>query len=109
MKIMKQVLAASEVMVNWIEDDSGGYVYEAIPASLNRNEKIKTIRFELREVNGDDRDFEVVVFFKESRPYAKIDYPDFKGTNFALTPFKSDESTLLFLESGRQKAYFHFR
>ena len=108
MKVMKQVIGAPEIKVHWVEDDSDWYVYEAIPSSMARNEKEHSIRFELKEVNSDDHNFEIMVYFRSSLPYAKIDYPGLAGTEYALTAYTSGHNALLYMETGKQKAYFHF-
>ena len=95
-----------KVRTSWIYNN-GGYVYDAIPESLVANDPLETIRFELREVDGEDHNLEVVIQNTGKSCTLKTDYYGSPLEELSLEKFESDEAMILFYDGKHGIAYFH--
>ncbi|MEO7176061.1 MAG: hypothetical protein ABI002_09735 [Saprospiraceae bacterium] len=95
-----------KVRTTWIYNN-GGYVYDAPPESLVANDSLKTIRFELREIDGQDDNLEVVIQTTGNSFTFKTDYYGNPLEELSLEKFTSDEGMILFYEGKHGVAYFH--
>lgn len=95
-----------KVRTSWIYDN-GGYIYDATPESLAANDPLQTIRFELREIDGQDDNLEVVIQTKGKSFTFKTDYYGNPLEELSLEKFESDEAIILFYEGKHGVAYFH--
>jgi len=95
-----------KVRKSWIYEN-GGYIYDATPESLAANDPQKTIRFELREIDAQDDNLEVVIQTKGKSFTFKTDYYGNPLEELSLEKFESGEGIILFYEGKHGVAYFH--
>lgn len=95
------------VKATWVYDNCG-YVYEIVADSLAANDQFETIRFGLREVDGEDSNLEIVIQRTENAHYYfKTDYYQNPTEELSLKKFQSDNEVVLFYDGRHGIAYFH--
>jgi hypothetical protein len=104
---MRSFNSVKRVSVVWA-DDGSSYVYEAVPNSVIGNQNSASIRFELREVDGQDENLEVVVQQKNDGSYVfKTDYYENPEREYPLKLFVADDELLFYFNGKEGVAYFH--
>jgi hypothetical protein len=98
---------ARHIKANWIWEGENGFSYESVPGSIVSNADFSRLRFILKEINGNDDSFEVLIIRSSNSFSAKIDYPGLEDRIFPLKAFVSENETVLYLESFHNLAYFH--
>ena len=95
------------VKVTWVYDNRA-YVYEMVPETFAKNEKLGTIKFELKELDGEDSNLEIVIQRKGWNTYSfKTDYYEKPTEELALKIFESEDELILFYDGKYGIAYFH--
>lgn len=93
----------------WI-DDGSSYVYQAVPESITGNEQSKSIRFQLREIDGQDSDLQIVIQQRSDDSYVfKTDYYEEPEHQYELKQFVSSDELLFYFDGKEGPAYFHLR
>lgn len=95
-----------DVRVRWI-DEGGSYAYVALPESIAANDDLETIRFVLKEINGDDSNLEVVIQRKDDASHFKTDYYNDPTEELPLKEFDSPDELLFVYDGNHGVAYFH--
>jgi hypothetical protein len=100
------IKAVSRVKVTWFYEDEI-YLYESVPGSILVNPGAETVRFELRDLYGEDDNFEVVSSGKGGSYAFSTDY--FGGGEIPrpLKRFDTQDETIFYHEANRERAYFH--
>ena len=106
-KMLTQMNKTIRIKANWIWEAENGFSYESVPGSIASNADLDTLRFTLKEINGNDDSFEVLITRSSNSFSAKIDYPGLQDRIFPLKAFVSENETVLYLESPQNLAYFH--
>ncbi|MEP6850619.1 MAG: hypothetical protein ABI999_17310 [Acidobacteriota bacterium] len=89
-------------------DDGSSYVYEALPESVRGNEDSKSIRFTLREVDGQDDDLEIVIQQKVDGSYTfKTDYYDDPLREYPVKIFVAGDEFISYFRGKEGTVYFH--
>jgi hypothetical protein len=84
------------------------YVYEAVPDTLASNQNAQSIRFELREIEDEDENLEVVIQKRKDGSYFfKTDYYDEPEKEYPLKAFTSPDEIIFYSTEIEGVAYFH--
>lgn len=95
------------ISVLWAHDGAS-WQYNAIPDSIEASPTSESVRFELREIDGQDHDLEVVIQQKVDDSYVfKIDYYDDPEREYPLRLFAADDELLFYFNGKDGSAYFH--
>ena len=105
--ISERFISTGAVQVHWIWDDQDGYIYDSEPESLRNNPASGTIRFVLRERNGDDDKFEILIKQEGDEFFARIDYESLDDREHKLKLYVGNEDLVLYLETVHNRVYFH--
>jgi hypothetical protein len=104
---MMDLNSIGEVRVVWT-DDGSSYVYEAVPNSVVAGGTSESIRFELREVDSQDENLEVVIQKKSDDSYVfKTDYYHDPEREYPLRLFVADDELVFYFNGKEGIAYFH--
>jgi hypothetical protein len=96
-----------QIDVVWAHEGSS-YVYRVLPGSQIVNPDSESISFVLREIDGQDKSFEVVIQKKNSASYIfKTDYYEEPEKEYPLKPFASPDELLFYFKGNEGIAYFH--
>jgi hypothetical protein len=99
--------SVKKIDVVWAYEGSS-YIYQALPTSLRVSQDSNSISFVLREVDGQDQNFEVVIQRKTSGSYMfKTDYYEDPETEYPLKQFTSSDELLFYFKGSEGMAYFH--
>lgn len=102
-----RILSTKHVSVSWVYENTEGYVYENVSGSIVPNVGTGSLRFELKERNGDDQNFEVIIRRSNGSYVLFADHPEIKNQEFPLTVFLGSDELVLYLEDLTNRAYFH--
>jgi|ERR1043165_1119670 hypothetical protein len=105
--LIARILATKQIKVSWIYEDEAGFLYKNVDGSIVSNPKTQSLRFELKEKNGDDYNFEVIIRKVKDSYFLKIDYPEMEGRNYPLKIYVSPDEIVLYFEDAYNRAYFH--
>jgi len=95
------------IKATWVYDNRA-YVYELVSETLTINDQLGTSRFELREVDGEDSNLEIVIILREQNQYHfKTDYYDDPTEEWSLKSFQSENELILYYDGRHGIAYFH--
>ena len=103
---MFQLGSIKHIKVTWVFEDEV-YFYENVSGSLVSNSKAKTIRFELRELYGEDDNFQVIIKKDEDSYVFKTDYYEDEKLTLGLKEFVGLDEAILYHEGPRGCVYFH--
>jgi hypothetical protein len=91
-------------------DDGSSYVYEAVPESVDGNDQSRSIRFNLREIDGQDSDLQVVIQQKSDGSHVfKTDYYEDPEREYPVKQFVAGDELLFYFEGKEGLAYFHLK
>lgn len=102
-----RILSTKRVAVSWVYENTEGFIYENVPGTIVANPSAKSLRFELKEKNGDDENFEVVIKNTNGSYTLKADHPEIAKQEFPLKPYMASDELVLYLEDASNRAYFH--
>jgi hypothetical protein len=103
-----RILSTKQIAVSWVYEDTEGFLYNNVPGTILVNASAQSIRFELKEKNGDDNDnFEVVIKNTNGSYILKADHPEMGNQEFPLKVYSASEELVLYLEDANNHAYFH--
>lgn len=102
-----RILSTRHVSVSWVYENTEGYVYENVSGSIVPNVGTGSLRFELKERNGDDQNFEVIIRKSNGSYVLFADHPEIKNQEFPLTVFLGSDELVFYLEDLANRAYFH--
>jgi len=71
------------------------------------NPKTWSLRFELKEKNGDDENFQVIIRKVEDSYVFKADYVNFEDRDCKLRLFTDLEEMIFYFEDADNRVYFH--
>ncbi|MGD9590722.1 MAG: hypothetical protein AB7Q37_17525 [Pyrinomonadaceae bacterium] len=96
-----------DIKATWVYDNRA-YVYEIVSETFVANDQLGTIRFELREVDGEDSNLEIVIILRDQNQYHfKTDYYDDPTEELSLKAFQSESELILHYDGRHGLAYFH--
>lgn len=99
--------AIKNIKATWVYDNRG-YVYEIVSETFATNNQLGTLRFVLREVDGEDPNFEIVIQRNDNNHYNfKTDYYDDPTEELPLKTFQSENELILYYDGRHGIAYFH--
>lgn len=89
-------------------DDGSSYVYKALPETISGNEQAGSIRFKLREMDGQDDDLEIVIQKRANGSYIfKTDYYERPEHEYPLKTFAAEDELIFHFHGKEGVAYFH--
>lgn len=95
------------IKATWVYDNRA-YVYEIVSETFAANDQLRTIRFELREVDGEDSNLEIVIILSDQNQYHfKTDYYDDPTEKLSLKAFQSESELILHYDGRHGLVYFH--
>ncbi len=95
------------ISVLWA-DDGRSWQYNAIPDSGAASPTSESLRFELRDIDSQDDNLEVVIQQKSDGSYSfKTDYYDEPAREYPLRLFVADDELLFYFNGKEGSAYFH--
>lgn len=105
--ITGRILSTKQIAVSWVYEDTEGFLYENVPGTIVANPSNRSLRFELKENNGDDENFEVVIKNANGSYFLKADHPEIENQEFPLKVYLASDELVLYLEDTNNRAYFH--
>jgi hypothetical protein len=105
--VTRQILETSEVRVSWLYEGNEAFLYNSVPGTIIASAGARTLRFELKEKNGDDENFEAVIKPKNGSYVLNADHPTIENREFPLKVYLSADELVLYLEDANNRAYFH--
>lgn len=105
--VTNQILRTKRVSVSWLYEGTEGFQYYSVPGTIMANPQAKSLRFELREENGDDENFEAVIKPKNGSYILRTDHPEIENHEFPLKVYLASDELVLYLEDASNRAYFH--
>jgi hypothetical protein len=105
--ITSRILAAKQITVSWICDNVHGYLYEIVNGSIVANAEALSLRFELREKDGEDDAFEVIVTRSGELHVLRVDYFGMEDRDYPLKVYVSPDEIILYFEDVHNRAHFH--
>lgn len=106
-ELAHRILTANAIAVSWIYEDIEGLLYENVEGSIVANAHAGTLRFELREKNGQDDNFEVIIRNSNGSYTLMADHPEMQDRPYPLKVHVGSDEVVLYLEDARNRAYFH--
>jgi hypothetical protein len=102
-----RILSTKQVAVSWVYEDTESFLYKNVPGTIVANPTARSLRFELKEKNGDDENFEVVIKNTNGSYILKADHPEIDNQEFPLKVYLASDELVLYLEDANNRAYFH--
>jgi hypothetical protein len=102
-----RILGTTQVAVSWVYEETESFLYKSVPGTIVANVSARSLRFELKEKNGDDANFEVVIRNTNGSYVLKADHPEIENQEFPLKVYLASDELVLFLEDANNRAYFH--
>jgi hypothetical protein len=102
-----RILSTKQVAVSWVYEDTESYLYKNVPGTIVANPSARSLRFELKEKNGDDENFEVVIENTNGSYVLRADHPEIDNQEFPLKVYLASDELVLYLEDANNRAYFH--
>lgn len=102
-----RILSTKQIAVSWVYEDTESFLYKNVPGTIVANPSARSLRFELKEKNGDDENFEVVIKNTNGSYILKADHPQIENQEFPLKVYLASDELVLYLEDANNRAYFH--
>jgi hypothetical protein len=100
-------LATTQVNVSWIYEDVEGFLYKNVDGSVVANSGAQSEKFKLREKNGDDVSFEVIIRKVKETFVFVTDHPEMKRKNYPLKVYVAPDELIFYFEDAYNRSYFH--
>ncbi len=99
-----QFLAAKHASASWIYEDVEGFLYESVDGSVIANSDAQSVKFKLREKNGDDVSFEVIIRKVKDSFIFVTDHPEMEKKNYPLKLFIAPDEMVFYFEDAYNRA-----
>ncbi|MDT7806779.1 MAG: hypothetical protein QOJ70_592 [Acidobacteriota bacterium] len=82
-------------------------MYKGVDGSVVANADAQSVKFKLREKNGDDVSFEVIIRKVKETFIFVTDHPEMEKKNYPLKVYVAQDELMFYFKDAYNRSYFH--